>query len=152
VAGNEDRIKLLLSGDNPNRINRELQYMGYVSQAQAKLIETLRANQQAIRANKADTQNAKFELEEIAQEELEQKKVLEREKAAARPCSRSFPQTQRPAPGSRPHRAGPAAPLQPGGQAGADHRAAEKGRSRGARETSPGTIGQSQGRTREASG
>jgi septal ring factor EnvC (AmiA/AmiB activator) len=80
VAGNEDRIKLLLSGDNPNRINRELQYMGYVSQAQAKLIETLRANQQAIRANKADTQNAKFELEEIAQEELEQKKVLEREK------------------------------------------------------------------------
>ena len=80
VAGNEDRIKLLLSGDNPNRINRELQYMGYVSQAQAKLIETLRANQQAIRANKADTQNAKFELDEIAQEEQEQKKVLEREK------------------------------------------------------------------------
>lgn len=80
VAGNEDRIKLLLSGDNPNRINRELQYMGYVSQAQARLIETLRANQQAIRANKADTQNAKYELEEIAQEELEQKKVLEREK------------------------------------------------------------------------
>ncbi|MGB9984815.1 murein hydrolase activator EnvC [Herbaspirillum sp. AP02] len=80
VAGNEDRIKLLLSGDNPNRINRELQYMGYVSQAQARLIETLRANQQAIRANKADTQNAKFELEEIAQEELDQKKVLEREK------------------------------------------------------------------------
>ncbi|KAF1047376.1 MAG: Murein hydrolase activator EnvC [Herbaspirillum frisingense] len=81
VAGNEDRIKLLLSGDNPNRINRELQYMGYVSQAQAKLIETLRANQQAIRANKADTQNAKFELEEIAQEETEQKKVLEKEKS-----------------------------------------------------------------------
>ena len=81
VAGNEDRIKLLLSGDNPNRINRELQYMGYVSQAQAKLIETLRANLQAIRSNKADTQNAKFELEEIAQEEKEQKQVLEKEKA-----------------------------------------------------------------------
>lgn len=80
VAGNEDRIKLLLSGDNPNRINRELQYMGYVSQAQARLIETLRANQQAMRANKADTQNAKFELEEIAQEETEQKNVLEKEK------------------------------------------------------------------------
>ncbi|WP_370454706.1 murein hydrolase activator EnvC [Herbaspirillum sp. SJZ099] len=81
VAGNEDRIKLLLSGDNPNRINRELQYMGYISQAQAKLIETLRANLQAIRSNKADTQNAKFELEEIAQEENEQKQVLEKEKA-----------------------------------------------------------------------
>ncbi len=81
VAGNEDRIKLLLSGDNPNRINRELQYMGYVSQAQARLIETLRANQQAIRANQAETENAKSELQEIAQEELEQKKVLEREKS-----------------------------------------------------------------------
>ena len=34
VAGNEDRIKLLLSGDNPNRINRDLQLMAYVSQAQ----------------------------------------------------------------------------------------------------------------------
>jgi septal ring factor EnvC (AmiA/AmiB activator) len=81
VAGNEDRIKLLLSGDNPNRINRELQYMGYVSQAQAKLIETLRTNLQAIKDNKAATQNAKFELEEIAQEENEQKKLLEKEKA-----------------------------------------------------------------------
>ncbi|WP_051516938.1 murein hydrolase activator EnvC [Herbaspirillum sp. RV1423] len=80
VAGNEDRIKLLLSGDNPNRINRELQYMGYVSQAQAKLIETLRVNLQAIKDNKAATQNAKFELEEIAQEENEQKKLLEKEK------------------------------------------------------------------------
>jgi murein hydrolase activator len=81
VAGNEDRIKLLLSGDNPNRINRELQYMGYVSQAQARLIETLRVNLQAIKDNKAATQNAKFELEEIAQEEIEQKKLLEKEKA-----------------------------------------------------------------------
>ncbi|WP_083438879.1 murein hydrolase activator EnvC family protein [Herbaspirillum autotrophicum] len=81
VAGNEDRIKLLLSGDNPNRINRELQYMGYISQAQARLIETLRVNLQAVKSNKAETQNAKFELEEIAQEENEQKRVLEKEKS-----------------------------------------------------------------------
>jgi septal ring factor EnvC (AmiA/AmiB activator) len=39
VAGNEDRIKLLLSGDNPNRINRDLQMLAYVSQAQARLLE-----------------------------------------------------------------------------------------------------------------
>jgi septal ring factor EnvC (AmiA/AmiB activator) len=81
VAGNEDRIKLLLSGDNPNRINRELQYMGYLSQAQAKLIESLRANLQAIESNKAATQDAKDELDEIAQENQQQKAVLEREKA-----------------------------------------------------------------------
>jgi septal ring factor EnvC (AmiA/AmiB activator) len=44
VAGNEDRIKLLLSGDNPNRINRDLQMMAYVSQAQARLLTSLRGN------------------------------------------------------------------------------------------------------------
>ena len=81
VAGNEDRIKLLLSGDNPNRVNRDLQYLGYISQAQAKLIESLRVNLRAIEANKADTEEAKDELDEIADEQRQQKEVLEREKA-----------------------------------------------------------------------
>lgn len=80
MAGNEDRIKLLLSGDNPNRINRELQYMGYVSQAQARLIDTLRANLQAIESNKLATQEARDELDEVAEEQREQKAQLEKEK------------------------------------------------------------------------
>ncbi|HYD81188.1 MAG TPA: peptidoglycan DD-metalloendopeptidase family protein [Paucimonas sp.] len=81
VSGNEDRLKLLLSGDNPNRVNRELQYMGYVSQAQAKLLESLRANLASVEANKAEIQNAKDELDEIAEEAQQQKAVLEKEKA-----------------------------------------------------------------------
>lgn len=80
ISGNEDRIKLLLSGDNPNRINRDLQYMGYVSQAQARLLASLRANLEAVEANKAAMQNAKDELDEIALEAREQKSVLEKEK------------------------------------------------------------------------
>lgn len=80
MAGNEDRIKLLLSGDNPNRINRELQYMGYVSQAQARLIDALRTNMKAIEDNKAATQEAKDELDEIEQEQRQQKAQLEKEK------------------------------------------------------------------------
>jgi septal ring factor EnvC (AmiA/AmiB activator) len=80
VAGNEDRIKLLLSGDNPNRINRDLQMMAYVSQAQARLLGSLRTNLAAVEANQADTQNAKDELEEIAQEQRQQKSLLEKEK------------------------------------------------------------------------
>nr|WP_317202628.1 peptidoglycan DD-metalloendopeptidase family protein [Janthinobacterium sp.] len=80
VAGNEDRIKLLLSGDNPNRINRDLQMMAYVSQAQARLLAALRTNLLAVEGNQAEAQNAKDELEEIAQEEREQKTVLEQEK------------------------------------------------------------------------
>jgi len=81
VAGNEDRIKLLLSGDNPNRINRDLQMMAYVSQAQARLLTSLRTNLAAVEANQAETQNAKDELEEIAQEQRDQKALLEKEKA-----------------------------------------------------------------------
>lgn len=81
VAGNEDRIKLLLSGDNPNRINRELQYMGYVSRAQATLIESLRANLQAIEKNQADVQDSKNELDEIAADARKQHAILQKEKA-----------------------------------------------------------------------
>ncbi|RBA24960.1 murein hydrolase activator EnvC family protein [Herminiimonas fonticola] len=81
IAGNEDRIKLLLSGDNPNRINRELQYMGYVSRAQATLIESLRANLQAIADNQADVLNAKEELDEIAADARDQHAILQKEKA-----------------------------------------------------------------------
>jgi len=81
VAGNEDRIKLLLSGDNPNRINRELQYMGYVSRAQATLIASLRANLQTIEENQAEVQGAKEELDEIAAEARDQHAILQKEKA-----------------------------------------------------------------------
>lgn len=80
VAGNEDRIKLLLSGDNPNRINRDLQMMAYVSQAQARLLESLRANLKAVETNQADAENAKEELQEIAEEQKQQKQKLEQEK------------------------------------------------------------------------
>ncbi|RJG04522.1 murein hydrolase activator EnvC family protein [Noviherbaspirillum sedimenti] len=81
VSGNEDHWKLLLSGDNPNRINRELRYLGYVPQAQTRLLETLRVNLREIEANQAQAQNAQDELEEIAQEARDQKALLEKEKA-----------------------------------------------------------------------
>ena len=81
VTGNEDRMKLLLSGDDPNRINRELQMLGYVSQAQAKLISQLRANLVALEANKEATEEAKRQLDDIAEERLQQKQLLEHEKS-----------------------------------------------------------------------
>ncbi|MEW7849512.1 peptidoglycan DD-metalloendopeptidase family protein [Massilia aurea] len=81
VAGNEDRIKLLLSGDNPNRISRDLQLMAYVSQAQARLLDAVRSNLAQVEANRDKVENAQQELEEIAQEQLDQKNTLEKEKA-----------------------------------------------------------------------
>jgi septal ring factor EnvC (AmiA/AmiB activator) len=81
VAGNEDRIKLLLSGDNPNRINRDLQLMAYLSQAQAKLLNELKTSLAQVDANRLDTENARQELDEIAQEQRAQQAQLEKEKA-----------------------------------------------------------------------
>ncbi|MGI4938127.1 MAG: peptidoglycan DD-metalloendopeptidase family protein [Janthinobacterium lividum] len=80
MAGSEDRVKLLLSGQDPNRINRDLQMFGYVSKAQASLIENLKRNLQGVEKNQAEMINAKAELDEIAQEQRDAKALLEREK------------------------------------------------------------------------
>lgn len=81
VSGNEDRTKLLLSGDNPNRINRDLRYMGYISKAQSKLLEDLRTSLDAVEKNRLETERLKQELDEVEREEQSQKAVLEKEKA-----------------------------------------------------------------------
>ncbi len=79
-AGHDDRVRLLLSGDNPNRIARELRYLGYVSAEQVKAIEKLQQDIAAIEANKSDTEEARAALEDIAAEQREQKALLEKEK------------------------------------------------------------------------
>ena len=53
-AGPEDRLRLLLSGDNPNRMAREMRYLGYVSAEQVKAIEKLQQDIAAVEANKTD--------------------------------------------------------------------------------------------------
>jgi septal ring factor EnvC (AmiA/AmiB activator) len=80
MHGDSDRIKLLLSGDNPNRINRELQYMGYVSQTEAKMIAGLRGNLATAEKTTQEAQAAKAELDEIAEEEQTHKLALEKDK------------------------------------------------------------------------
>ncbi|MBY0572884.1 MAG: peptidoglycan DD-metalloendopeptidase family protein [Undibacterium sp.] len=80
MHGDSDRVKLLLSGDNPNRINRDLHYLSYISQSEAKLISALRASLEEVEKNAQAAQVAKDELDEIAQEEKTHKQTLEKEK------------------------------------------------------------------------
>ena len=80
MHGDSDRIKLLLSGENPNRINRDLQYMSYVSKTQAKMIDSLKLTLDEVEKNRQAAQEAKEELDEIAQEEKQHKKGLESQK------------------------------------------------------------------------
>ncbi len=79
-AGHDDRVRLLLSGDNPNRIARELRYLGYVSAEQVKAIERLQQDIAAIEANQPDAEETRAALEDIAAEQREQKALLEKEK------------------------------------------------------------------------
>ena len=81
MYGQDDRLRLMLSGDNPNRMARELRYLGYVSAEQMKAITALQKNIAAIEANKAEAEEARASLEEIAQEQREQKAVLEKQKS-----------------------------------------------------------------------
>ncbi len=81
ITGNEDRTKLLFSGDNPNRIVRDLQYMNYVSTAYTDLIDSLHNNLNAVKAKRIQTDQAKKELEKIVSKTNQQKTVLEKEKA-----------------------------------------------------------------------
>ncbi len=80
VAGHDDRVRLLLSGDNPNRIAREMRYLGYVSAEQMKAIAELQQNLEAIEANKADAEETRAALDDIETEQREQKALLEMEK------------------------------------------------------------------------
>lgn len=80
MGGHDDRVRLLLSGENPNRIARELRYLGYVSAEQVKAIDKLKQDIAAIEANKADEEEARAALEDIAAEQREQKALLEKEK------------------------------------------------------------------------
>lgn len=78
--GQQDHLKLMLSGENPNQIGRELRYLGYVSLAQSKVITELDNNLRAVEENKTKAEEARAVLEEIAQEQREQKALLEKEK------------------------------------------------------------------------
>ena len=79
--GQDDRVRLLLSGDNPNRIARELRYLGYVSAEQMKAIAELQQNLAAIEANRQEAEEARNALQDIADEQREQKALLEKEKS-----------------------------------------------------------------------
>jgi septal ring factor EnvC (AmiA/AmiB activator) len=78
--GQQDHLKLMLSGENPNQIGRELRYLGYISLAQSKFITELDNNLRAVEENKTKAEEARAALEEIAQEQREQKALLEKEK------------------------------------------------------------------------
>ena len=76
VSGQQDYLRLLLSGRDPNQTARELHYYSYISRAQTDFIRALRANLvgQAQLAREARVKNA--ELAELESRQREGRKEL----------------------------------------------------------------------------
>jgi septal ring factor EnvC (AmiA/AmiB activator) len=81
VGGQSDAIKLVLNGEDPNEIARQLHYLGYVSRARAELLASLRENLASLDKLTGETRRKSAELHALQSEETLQMRRLEKEKA-----------------------------------------------------------------------
>jgi septal ring factor EnvC (AmiA/AmiB activator) len=89
ATGQQDYLKLLLSGHDPNQTARDLHYYSYVSRAQADFIRALHDNLAGLAQLGRDARDRRAELAELEAKEREGRKELlaqraERQKVLAR--------------------------------------------------------------------
>ena len=75
-----EALRLLLSGENPNSITRELHYLSYVSRARADALRALRDNIATLKSLGDEAAAKAAEIKAIATEQINQRKRLEDEK------------------------------------------------------------------------
>lgn len=80
LGGQSDAIKLVLNGEDPNEIARQLHYLDYVSRARAELIASLRQNRTDLENLNGQTRRKSAELLALQKEESRQMQRLEQEK------------------------------------------------------------------------
>lgn len=81
VGGQSDAIKLVLNGEDPNEIARQLHYLSYVSRARAELLASLRENLANLKELTGETRRKSSELHALQSDETLQMRRLEKEKA-----------------------------------------------------------------------
>jgi septal ring factor EnvC (AmiA/AmiB activator) len=82
LGGQPEPLRLLLSGEDPNRTARHFHYLGYVTRARAELIAGLRAGLARLREHAREIEHQAAAIAAIAAEQASQKQRLEREKRA----------------------------------------------------------------------
>ncbi len=82
LGGEAEPLKLLLNGEDPGQIARDLHYFGYISRARVKLINETRANLSRLSdlAREAESQSA--ELAEVTRAQRDERQRLARERRA----------------------------------------------------------------------
>ena len=84
INGEQSGVKLLFSGEEPGRIARELHYYGYVSRAQAEMIDELRANLARLKELEQGTRGRNAEIAAIESERRSERAALIREQSQHR--------------------------------------------------------------------
>jgi murein hydrolase activator len=82
VTGRPDTAAVLLNGQDPNAVARELHYLAYFARARADLIAKLAENLSRVRALAAEAENRATELAQAVAEQSRQRKRLEQEQRA----------------------------------------------------------------------
>lgn len=84
MHGEPNALRVLLSGEDPNRAARDLHYTSYVSHAQAELIRSLRSGLAHLREVETRTQGAAAELAAIELKQRSERMHLLRQQAERR--------------------------------------------------------------------
>ncbi len=82
VQGGGDAMKLMLNGQNPGEVARNLEYYGYIGRARAELIRQHRESLARLRALQDRTRQQNDDLSQVRHDRVAQKKTLEAEKGA----------------------------------------------------------------------
>ena len=84
LAGESNTLRLLVMGEDPDRIARELHYYGYVSRAQAALIASLHADLERLQAVETLARDKAAELVAIESQQRAERGQLLRQQAERR--------------------------------------------------------------------
>ncbi len=82
MRGGGDALKLILNGDNPSQAARDLHYLSYLSRAQLRLIDEMRASLARLAELKQSADEKDRALAEIRQAQLKERETLLRERQA----------------------------------------------------------------------
>lgn len=82
VRGGNDAMKLMLNGQDPGEVARNLEYYGYVGRARAELIHEYQNSLARLGALKEQARASRDSLIQVRGERVAQKKALEDEKGA----------------------------------------------------------------------
>ncbi len=84
VAGDPPLPQVLLSGDDPHQIGRDLHYLGYVARAQADLVRAMGTRADTLRTLAERTREKGAELAALEEEQRSEREKLESERRARR--------------------------------------------------------------------